>query len=69
MVLQTLEFSECLTDSPFFREKVHAHEKEIEKTSKSIKGLVKECSDLLSAASRKLDLKFKEYYKCKMKSF
>lgn len=69
MVLQTLEFSECLTDSPFFREKVHAHEKEIEKTSKSIKGLVKECSDLLSAASRKSDLEFNKVLKCEINSF
>ena len=53
MVLQPLEFSDCLTDSPFFREKLHAHEKELEKTSKAIKNLVKECNDLLTAASRK----------------
>ncbi|ESO08116.1 hypothetical protein HELRODRAFT_110355 [Helobdella robusta] len=50
MVLQPLEFSECLTDSPYFREKLLCHEKELEKTSKAIKGLVKECQDLMTAA-------------------
>ncbi|XP_069680470.1 rho GTPase-activating protein 26 isoform X4 [Periplaneta americana] len=48
--LQPLEFSDCLTDSPYFREKLHTHEKELERTSQQIKGLVKEVKDLLSAA-------------------
>lgn len=52
--LQPLEFSDCLTDSPYFREKLHAHEKELEKTSQQIKGLVKEVKDLLNAAKSKL---------------
>lgn len=52
--LQPLEFSDCLTDSPSFREKLHAHEKELERTSQQIKGLVKEVKDLLSAAKSKL---------------
>jgi hypothetical protein len=52
--LQPLEFSDCLTDSPYFREKLHTHEKELERTSQQIKGLVKEVKDLLSAAKRKL---------------
>jgi hypothetical protein len=51
--LQPLEFSDCLTDSPYFREKLHTHEKELERTSQQIKGLVKEVKDLLSAAKRK----------------
>jgi len=50
MVLQTLEFSECIIDSPYFRQKLHGHEKELEKTSKWIKGLIGECKDILSAA-------------------
>ncbi|XP_064637520.1 rho GTPase-activating protein 26-like isoform X20 [Lineus longissimus] len=50
MGLQTLEFSDCLVDSPYFRDKLHQHEKELERTSKSIKHLIAECKDLLSAA-------------------
>jgi len=50
MGLQPLEFSECLTDSPYFRENLHAHEKELERTSKAIKGLIGEVKDLLNAA-------------------
>ena len=53
MGLLPLEFSECLTDSPHFREKLHAHEKELERTSKAIKGLVQECKDLIQAAKSK----------------
>ena len=53
MVLQPLEFSECLTDSPFFREKLHAHEKELARTNKAIKGLISQCKDLLQAANSK----------------
>lgn len=48
--LQPLEFTDCLTDSPYFREKLHAHEKELEKTSEQIKRLVKEVKTLLSTA-------------------
>jgi len=52
--LQPLEFSDCLTDSPHFREKLHTHEKELERTSQQIKVLVKEVKDLLVAAKSKL---------------
>lgn len=52
--LQPLEFSDCLTDSPYFRDKLHTHEKELERTSQQIKGLVKEVKDLLIAAKSKL---------------
>ena len=51
--LQPLEFSDCLTDSPYFWEKLHTHEKEREKTSQQIKGLVKEVKDLLNDAKSK----------------
>ncbi|CAH1777647.1 unnamed protein product [Owenia fusiformis] len=49
MVLKTLEFSDCLSDSPSFRENLHAHEKELEKTSKSIKGLIYHCREVINA--------------------
>jgi len=59
MGLQPLEFSECLTDSPYFRDKLHAHEKELAKTNKSIKGLISQCKDLLQAANS-------NYFSCLM---
>lgn len=54
--LQPLEFTECLSDSPSFRDKLHVHEKELEKTSQQIKGLIKEVKELLAAAKSKLIL-------------
>ena len=53
MGLLPLEFTECLTDSPYFRENLHAHEKELEKTSLAIKSLIKEVKDLVNAARGK----------------
>jgi hypothetical protein len=53
MGLQTLEFSDCLVDSPYFRDKLHQHEKELERTSKAIKHLIAECKELLNAARSK----------------
>ncbi|KAG1693198.1 Rho GTPase-activating protein 26 [Nymphon striatum] len=50
MGLLPLEFSDCLTDSPYFRDNLHAHEKELERTSQSIKGLTKDVKDLIFAA-------------------
>uniref|UniRef100_T1JFW8 Rho GTPase-activating protein 26 n=1 Tax=Strigamia maritima TaxID=126957 RepID=T1JFW8_STRMM len=50
MGLLPLEFVDCLTDSPSFRENLHAHEKELERTSQAIKGLIKDVKDLLAAA-------------------
>lgn len=49
-LLQPLEFTDCLTDSPYFRENLHAHERELEKTSLAIKALIKEVKDLVNAA-------------------
>lgn len=48
--LKPLEFTDCLTDSPYFRENLHYHERELDKTSQQIKRLVKEVKDLLLAA-------------------
>lgn len=50
MGLLPLEFTDCLTDSPYFRENLHAHERELDKTSQQIKNLIKEVKDLLAAA-------------------
>ncbi|XP_050434753.1 rho GTPase-activating protein 26 [Adelges cooleyi] len=48
--LQPLEFSDCITDSPYFRQKLHDHEEELEKTNRQIKRLIKELKELLNAA-------------------
>lgn len=53
VVLPPLEFTECLSDSPYFRENLHKHERELEKTNQHIKRIIKEVKDLLAAAKRK----------------
>lgn len=50
MGLLPLEYTDCLTDTPHYRENLRAHEKELERTSQAIKGLIKEVKDLLAAA-------------------
>lgn len=54
--LPPLEFTECMTDSPYFRENLHKHEKELENTSQQIKRLIKEVKDLIGAAKREFTL-------------
>uniref|UniRef100_A0A8C0B6L9 Rho GTPase-activating protein 10 n=1 Tax=Buteo japonicus TaxID=224669 RepID=A0A8C0B6L9_9AVES len=49
MGLQPLEFSDCYLDSPWFRERVRAHEAELEKTNKFIKELLKDGKNLIAA--------------------
>lgn len=56
MGLHPLEFSDCLTDSPYFREKLHTHEKELERTSKAIKSLTQDAKELLNATKSKRGL-------------
>ena len=53
MGLMPLEFSDCLSDSPYFRDILHQHEKELERASKQIKSLVTECKELINAAKSK----------------
>ena len=60
MGLFPLEFTDCLQDSPYFRDSLHSHEKELERTSNNIKELVKEVKNLLQAAKRKSGMKFKK---------
>jgi len=50
MGLLPLEFTDCLQDSPYFRDSLHSHEKELERTSQNIKDLVKEVKNLINAA-------------------
>ncbi|KAJ7407686.1 Rho GTPase-activating protein 26 [Willisornis vidua] len=49
MGLHPLEFSDCYLDSPWFRERVRAHEAELEKTNKFIKELLKDGKNLIAA--------------------
>lgn len=56
--LQPLEFSDCITDSPYFRQKLHDHERELQKTNLQIKRLIKELKDLLNAAKSKPNFNF-----------
>ncbi|XP_055502495.1 rho GTPase-activating protein 10 isoform X1 [Leucoraja erinacea] len=49
MGLQPLEFSDCYVESPHFRERLRAHEAELEKTNKFIKELLKDGKALVTA--------------------
>ncbi len=58
MGLHPLEFSECYLDSPNFREKIKAHEAELDKTNRFIKELYKDGKNLINATKRELILMF-----------
>ena len=49
MGLKPLEFSDCLLDSPYFRDSIYDHEKELDETNDAIKALIKECRNLIKA--------------------
>lgn len=50
MGLLPLEFTDCLTDSPYFRDNLSAHEKELDRTSQAVKGIIRDIKELLTAA-------------------
>ncbi|KAI1883657.1 hypothetical protein AGOR_G00233820 [Albula goreensis] len=52
MGLHPLEFSECYLDSPSFRERIKAHEAELDKTSRFIKELYKDGKNLINATKQ-----------------
>lgn len=54
MVLKPLEFSESLSDSPWFRQNLADHETALEGAYKSIKHIESQCKDLINAARSKL---------------
>lgn len=56
MGLFPLEFSECSLDSPSFRERIRAHEAELDKTNRFIKELHREAKNLINATTRKIFL-------------
>jgi hypothetical protein len=41
-----------MTDSPYFRENLHKHERELEKTNQQIKRIIKEVKDVLNTAKQ-----------------
>ncbi|KIH57134.1 hypothetical protein ANCDUO_12676 [Ancylostoma duodenale] len=48
MVLKPLEFSECIADTPWFRQNLHEHEVALEDAYKSIKNIETQCRELIS---------------------
>jgi len=54
MGLKPLEFSDCLLDSPYFRDSIHDHEKELDQANVAIKSLIKECQNLIKALESKI---------------
>lgn len=53
MGLKPLEYTEALLDSPYFRENIHEHERELDRTNDAIKSLIRECKSLIKATERK----------------
>ena len=53
--LPPLEFTEALTDSPEFREKLRQHETELENTSNAIKTLIKKLNEVMVANKSMFD--------------
>jgi hypothetical protein len=56
MGLLPLEFTDGLTDSPYYREKLQSHERELDRMNHAIKNLIKEVKDLLTAARSETSL-------------
>uniref|UniRef100_A0A8C5DHV3 Rho GTPase activating protein 10 n=1 Tax=Gouania willdenowi TaxID=441366 RepID=A0A8C5DHV3_GOUWI len=63
MGLHPLEFSECYLDSPCFREKIKAHEAELDKTNRFIKELYKDGKNLISA-TKQLGMAQRKFAQC-----
>ncbi|KAK9540550.1 hypothetical protein VZT92_002995 [Zoarces viviparus] len=63
MGLHPLEFSECYLDSPIFRDKIKAHEAELDKTNRFIKELYKDGKNLINA-TKQLGLAQRKFAQC-----
>ncbi|KAG7458783.1 hypothetical protein MATL_G00224280 [Megalops atlanticus] len=63
MGLHPLEFSECYLDSPSFRERIKAHEAELDKTNRFIKELYKDGKNLISAI-KQLGMAQRKFAQC-----
>ncbi|VDM98273.1 unnamed protein product [Thelazia callipaeda] len=55
MVLRPLEFADCLSDSPWFRQNLHEHESVLEDAHKTIKNIEIQCRELIQC-TRKLSI-------------
>uniref|UniRef100_A0A4W6EQ60 Rho GTPase activating protein 10 n=1 Tax=Lates calcarifer TaxID=8187 RepID=A0A4W6EQ60_LATCA len=63
MGLHPLEFSECYLDSPSFRDKIKAHEAELDKTNRFIKELYKDGKNLINA-TKQLGMAQRKFAQC-----
>uniref|UniRef100_A0A3B1JM16 Rho GTPase activating protein 10 n=1 Tax=Astyanax mexicanus TaxID=7994 RepID=A0A3B1JM16_ASTMX len=63
MGLHPLEFSECYLDSPSFRDKIRAHEAELDKTNRFIKELYKDGKNLINA-TKQLSMAQRKFAQC-----
>lgn len=67
MVLRPLEFADCLSDSPWFRQNLHEHEIVLDEAHKNIKKIESQCRELiqctqkLSAAQRSFARSLKDF--------
>jgi len=52
VTLLPLEFSDCLLDSPYFRENLRAHERGLDRTATDVKTLARDVEAVLEAASQ-----------------
>ncbi|VDK84974.1 unnamed protein product [Onchocerca ochengi] len=55
MVLRPLEFADCLSDSPWFRQNLREHESVLENAHKNIKNIETQCRELIQC-TRKLSV-------------
>ncbi|VDM70635.1 unnamed protein product [Strongylus vulgaris] len=56
MVLEPLEFSECIADTPWFRQNLYKHEIALEGTYKSIKNIEVHLRKVISCSESKFPM-------------
>lgn len=56
MVLRPLEFADCLSDNPWFRQNLHEHEMVLEDAHKNIKNIESQCRELIQCSRSKLHI-------------
>ncbi|CAB3402759.1 unnamed protein product [Caenorhabditis bovis] len=52
MVLRALEFSDCISDSPWFRQNLHDHEVALDEAYKNIKIIENQCRELITCTKK-----------------
>lgn len=58
MVLRPLEFADCLSDSPWFRQNLREHENVLEDAHKNIKNIEIQCRELIQCTKSKFYIVF-----------